>query len=159
MVELNYLEQVPLGGFNYDNCIRNTALEANVKTSNKLSYTKTGTTICGVVFNVSNGSRSLSPLLQSRKVTLLFLICFRVVLHLLLIRVPQPAPSSPIRTVRSFTSWHLTSTALVLVQLLIVTMSLVSQQNLANSLLLFHFVRSRASLILTKILCLCCRDD
>jgi len=51
MVELNYLEQVPLGGFNYDNCIRNTALEANVKTSNKLSYTKTGTTICGVVFN------------------------------------------------------------------------------------------------------------
>ena len=53
MVELNYLEQVPLGGFNYDNCIRNTALEANVKTKNQLSYTKTGTTICGVVFNVS----------------------------------------------------------------------------------------------------------
>ena len=28
MVELNYLEQVPIGGFNYDNCIRNTALAA-----------------------------------------------------------------------------------------------------------------------------------
>jgi hypothetical protein len=53
MVELNYLQAVPLGGFNYDNCIRNTALMAQTKAGAKMSYTKTGTTICGVVFNVS----------------------------------------------------------------------------------------------------------
>lgn len=53
MVELNYLEQVPLGGFNFDNCIRNTALEAQTNMTHKSSFTKTGTTICGVVFNVS----------------------------------------------------------------------------------------------------------
>jgi len=53
MVELNYLEQVPLGGFNYDNCLRNTALLAQTKVGHKTTYTKTGTTICGVVFQVS----------------------------------------------------------------------------------------------------------
>ena len=53
MVELNYLEQVPLGGFNYDNCLRNTALESQTNMKHKTSYTKTGTTICGVIFNVS----------------------------------------------------------------------------------------------------------
>ena len=54
MVELNYLDQVPLGGFNYENCIRNTALEAQTRMANKASYTKTGTTICGAVFAVSS---------------------------------------------------------------------------------------------------------
>ena len=54
MVELNYLDQVPLGGFNYENCIRNTALAAQTKMANKASYTKTGTTICGAIFNVSS---------------------------------------------------------------------------------------------------------
>ena len=53
MVELNYLQTIPLGGFNYDNCIRNTALAAQTKAGAKTSYTKTGTTICGVVFDVS----------------------------------------------------------------------------------------------------------
>ena len=53
MVELNYLDQVPLGGFNYDNCLRNTALESQTNMKAKSSYTKTGTTICGVIFNVS----------------------------------------------------------------------------------------------------------
>ena len=53
MVELNYLDQVPLGGFNYDNCLRNTALESQTSMNPKTSYTKTGTTICGVIFNVS----------------------------------------------------------------------------------------------------------
>ena len=52
MVELNYLNQVPLGGFNYDNCLRNTALTSQAKAP-KTSYTKTGTTICGVLFDVS----------------------------------------------------------------------------------------------------------
>ena len=58
MAELNYLDQVPLGGFNYDNCIRNTALESQVNMKHKMSYTKTGTTICGAIFNVSCPSRS-----------------------------------------------------------------------------------------------------
>ena len=53
MVELNYLDQVPLGGFNYDNCLRNTALEAQTNVAHKTTYTKTGTTICGAIFNVS----------------------------------------------------------------------------------------------------------
>ena len=53
MVELNYLNALPLGGFSYENCIRNTALEAHANASIKHSYTKTGTTICGVVFPVS----------------------------------------------------------------------------------------------------------
>ena len=59
MVELNYLQAVPLGGFNYDNCIRNTALEAHAKNNIKHSFTKTGTTICGVVFNVSDWLKSV----------------------------------------------------------------------------------------------------
>ena len=54
MVELNYLDQVPLGGFNYENCIRNTALAAQTNMANKMSFTKTGTTICGAVFAVSS---------------------------------------------------------------------------------------------------------
>ena len=54
MVELNYLQQVPLGGFNYDNCIRNTALQSYNKADIKHTFTKTGTTICGVVWAVSN---------------------------------------------------------------------------------------------------------
>ena len=53
MVELNYLQTIPLGGFNYDNCLRNTALAAQTKAGAKNNYTKTGTTICGVVFDVS----------------------------------------------------------------------------------------------------------
>lgn len=54
MAELNYLKQVPLGGFNYDMCLRNTALESSTKSSHKSTYTKTGTTICGAIFNVSS---------------------------------------------------------------------------------------------------------
>ena len=52
-MELNYMNSLPLGGFNYDNCLRNKALEANMSQSNKLSFTKTGTTIVGIVFKVS----------------------------------------------------------------------------------------------------------
>jgi hypothetical protein len=56
-MELNYLKtlQKESGGFNYDNSIRNTAMIASKPLENKssLSYTKTGTTICGVVFKVS----------------------------------------------------------------------------------------------------------
>jgi len=44
------MNNLPLGGFNYDNCLRNKALEANLKPDKKLKFTKTGTTICGCVF-------------------------------------------------------------------------------------------------------------
>ena len=53
MVELNYLNSIPLGGFNYDNCLRNTALQAQTKMGAQQKFTKTGTTICGCIFDVS----------------------------------------------------------------------------------------------------------
>ena len=71
MAELNYLDQVPLGGFNYDNCLRNTALETQTNMAHKSSYTKTGTTICGVIFQVS------SPSLATPKVSLTHLLFVR----------------------------------------------------------------------------------
>ncbi len=52
-MELNYLNQVPLGGFSYDNCVRNTALQAQTKMAPQMKFTKTGTTICGCIFDVS----------------------------------------------------------------------------------------------------------
>ena len=52
-MELNYMNNLPLGGFNYENCLRNKAIEANIPADKKLSFTKTGTTICGCVFKVS----------------------------------------------------------------------------------------------------------
>ena len=51
-MELGYMEALPLGGFNYDNCLRNNAL-AQAKPDSKIKYTKTGTTICGMIFKVS----------------------------------------------------------------------------------------------------------
>jgi len=48
-----YMNSLPVGGFNYDNCIRNKALQETAAGGGKLSYMKTGTTICGVVFKVS----------------------------------------------------------------------------------------------------------
>ena len=53
---VGYVNDLPLGGFNYDNCIRNKALLANAKQvggSGQLRHAKTGTTICGVIFAVS----------------------------------------------------------------------------------------------------------
>ena len=45
------MDALPQGGFNYDNCIRNKALmESNPAATGKMTYTKTGTTICGCVF-------------------------------------------------------------------------------------------------------------
>lgn len=51
-MELAYMKSLPLGGFNYDNCLRNKALEQS-KQGNQVKTMKTGTTICGVIFNVS----------------------------------------------------------------------------------------------------------
>ena len=52
-MELDYLKTLPLGGFNYDNSIRNRALtESGIAQAPKTM--KTGTTICGVLFKVSH---------------------------------------------------------------------------------------------------------
>ena len=56
MEQVSYMDTLPLGGFNYDNCIRNKALLANAKIKSgagELKHAKTGTTICGIVFAVS----------------------------------------------------------------------------------------------------------
>ena len=54
-MELGYIDslQQTLGGFNYENCLRNTAMLAQSKVGNTVKTMKTGTTICGVLFNVS----------------------------------------------------------------------------------------------------------
>lgn len=55
--QVSYVDSMALGGFNYDNCIRNKAMLANVKdkgASGQLRLAKTGTTICGIVFKVRN---------------------------------------------------------------------------------------------------------
>lgn len=57
MDPLAYLEKLPAeGGFNYDNCLRNKALCNNLGMGMRTNITtaKTGTTICGVVWKVSN---------------------------------------------------------------------------------------------------------
>ena len=57
MDQVSYIATLPLGGFNYDNCIRNKALLANSKAkggAGQLKTAKTGTTICGIIFAVSN---------------------------------------------------------------------------------------------------------
>jgi hypothetical protein len=56
MSALSYIDSLPLGGFNYDNVIRNKAMlaaVANKGASAQLKTAKTGTTICGIVFKVS----------------------------------------------------------------------------------------------------------
>lgn len=54
-MELGYVEtlQQNLGGFSYDNCLRNTALMAQSKMDAKIKTMKTGTTICGIIFKVT----------------------------------------------------------------------------------------------------------
>ena len=56
-MELNYMKAMPhAGGFNYDNCLRNKALNANLGNGlqTNVQNMKTGTTICGLVFKVSH---------------------------------------------------------------------------------------------------------
>ena len=113
-MELSYVDDVPRGGFNYDNCLRNKALlEAGSKGKQQLQYTKTGTTICGCVFNVSfNCSKKL-----------LINLC-RTVLCSLLIRERLPVPLWLTKTAPSCITWLLTFTALVPERPLIATTSL-----------------------------------
>ena len=48
------MQALPMGGFNYDNCIRNKALAEQTKLAGgQLKTMKTGTTICGLIFDVS----------------------------------------------------------------------------------------------------------
>lgn len=51
-MELSYLKALPEGGFNFDNCIRNTAMACNSQMSQPIKTMKTGTTICGIIFKV-----------------------------------------------------------------------------------------------------------
>ena len=52
-MELDYLKTLPEGGFNFDMCIRNTAMACNSQMSTPVRTMKTGTTICGVIFKVN----------------------------------------------------------------------------------------------------------
>ena len=51
-MELNYLNTLPTGGFNFDNCIRNKAMAESAGMSQPVKTMKTGTTICGIIFEV-----------------------------------------------------------------------------------------------------------
>lgn len=55
-MELSYLKALPEGGFNFDNCIRNTAMAANSQMSQPIKTMKTGTTICGIIYKVTKSS-------------------------------------------------------------------------------------------------------
>ena len=51
-MELNYLNTLPTGGFNFDNCIRNKAMAEATGMSQPVKTMKTGTTICGIIYEV-----------------------------------------------------------------------------------------------------------
>jgi hypothetical protein len=52
-MELDYINALNLGGFNYDNCIRNKAIESGAGVLPPRAM-KTGTTICGAIYKVSH---------------------------------------------------------------------------------------------------------
>lgn len=55
-MDLAYMQALPqTGGFDYGNCLRNKALTANkgMGLQTNVQNMKTGTTICGLIFNVS----------------------------------------------------------------------------------------------------------
>ena len=53
-MELNYLNTLPTGGFNFDNCIRNKAMAESSGMAQPIKTMKTGTTICGIIYEVRN---------------------------------------------------------------------------------------------------------
>lgn len=60
-MNLDYMKALPAeAGFNYDNCIRNKALNnhAGQGLQTTVANMKTGTTICGLIFKVSRRTRS-----------------------------------------------------------------------------------------------------
>lgn len=93
-MELNYMNALPLGGFNYDNCIRNKALEQS-KAGNQVKTMKTGTTICGVVFKVSTILSALTNYFGNRTESYLLLI-------------PEPLEETSLETkiAKKFITWH-----------------------------------------------------
>jgi len=111
-MELGYMNALPLGGFNYDNCLRNQALE-KLKGGNDIKTLKTGTTICGLTFKVS-----------TRQIVEVISFGYRMESSLLLIRDQQAELLLVTNIVKNFTSWLPTFTVQEPVQLLIVTMSL-----------------------------------
>ena len=115
-MELSYMKSLPLGGFNFDNCIRNKALEQS-KPGNQVKTMKTGTTICGVVFKVSANTSIITCL-------------YRMELYWLLILELLVVTSLEIRTVKRFITWLQTFTAQVLELLLIAITLLVSIVNI-----------------------------
>ena len=61
MADLSYMQAMPpSGGFNYDLCLRNKAMNADSGNGlqTNIKNMTTGTTICGAVFNVSAKTRA-----------------------------------------------------------------------------------------------------
>lgn len=56
-MELDYVKTLPTGGFNFDLCIRNKALEESSTLGAGKGHMKTGTTIVGCVWKVSSYSK------------------------------------------------------------------------------------------------------
>ena len=57
-MELDYIKTLNLGGFNYDNCIRNKAIESGAGVLPPRAM-KTGTTICGAIYKVSKSEMGM----------------------------------------------------------------------------------------------------
>ena len=112
-MELSYIKALPEGGFNFDNCIRNTAMAANSQMSQPIKTMKTGTTICGVIFKVGIHLTHLKNESRTEWCSLL-------------IPVPPVAALWETRTARRSTTLPPTSSAAVPVPLLIATTLLVS---------------------------------
>ena len=145
-MELNYLNQVPLGGFSYDNCVRNTALQAQTKMAPQMKFSKTGTTICGCIFDVSlrnseyrestGVAHFLPAFFTAELIFYMYAVAYyRAEWHSLLIPEPLQVRSLLTRTARSSTFWPLTFSALVQELLPIASTSLVSHSSTISSFL------------------------
>ena len=94
-MELNYLNTLPTGGFNFDNCIRNKAMAESSGMAQPIKTMKTGTTICGIIYEVRNYRIEIAKVLcdyfcqLTRKIT----IPFRTVWYWLQTPERQVAPS------------------------------------------------------------------
>ena len=121
MDSVSYCDNLPLGGFNYDNCIRNKALLANAKTkgaAGQLKTAKTGTTICGIIFAVSTSYPSCKISLNNCG---MFCFCRMASLWLLILELLEAALSET-KTVRKSITLLQISDAVELEPLLIATM-------------------------------------
>lgn len=147
-MELSYLSALPQGGFNFDNCIRNTALtQSNNKMDHPLKTTKTGTTICGIIYKVGTLEREKREQLKMRFLfvnnwlineilndwIIIHELSFsRMELYWLQTPVQLVVQLWETKTARRFTTSPLTFTAAVPVPLLIAIMSLVRNQKISE---------------------------